>query len=112
MTQSEIGKMKTPDKSNVKTVDVQRKRSNSDIIIRRKAQSEYIKLMRKEFIYEDMNSSIKSAKTKLSNKDCIDKIKQYNYSIFVDSNNQSMNFPKFARKRSRSLMIMEHFIFL
>ena len=36
----------------------------------------------------------------------------YNYSIFVDSNNQSMNFPKFARKRSRSLMIMEHFIFL
>ena len=111
VTQIEIGKMKTPDKSNVKTVseNVQRKRSDSDIIIK-KAQSEYIKQLRKEFIYEDMNS--KSVKTKLSNKDCIDKIKQYNYCIFVDSNNQSMNFPKFARKRSRSLMIMEHFIFL
>ena len=113
VTQVEIGKMKTPDKSNMKSTNenVKRKKSDSDILMRIKSHnSEYINRLRKEFIYEEMNSSIKSVKT--NNKDCNDTIKQYNYAIFVDSNNQSMNFPKFARKRSRSLMIMEHFIFL
>ena len=113
VTQVEIGKMKTPDKSNMKSTNenVKRKKSDSDILMRIKSHnSEYINRLRKEFIYEEMNSSIKSVKT--NNKDCNDTIKQYNYAIFVDSNNQSMNFPKFARKRSRSLMIIEHFIFL
>lgn len=88
VTQVEIGKMKTPDKSNMKSTNenVKRKKSDSDILMRSKSHnSEYINRLRKEFIYEEMNSSIKSVKT--NNKDCNDTIKQYNYAIFVDSNN-------------------------